>query len=285
MFAIYHFGQIAHFGVAANLLAVPVTAFWIMPWAVIGLVLMPIGLEHLALAPMGLGIDLVVAVARTVADWPGAVSLTPAMPSYGLIAAALGGLWLCLWRRRWRFLGIAGIAAGLSSVAFVSAPDVLVSSDGRLMAIKSPDGTLALSSVRREKRIAQRWMARAGQRAPQSLRAGVETVSCDGLACIYRAKSRIVSLVADPRALEEDCRRADVVISAVPVRWDCPSAQLVVDRFDVWRRGGHAVWLAREGARAETVAEWQGNRPWAPKRQRRSKPNSGAGARSAALAP
>ena len=50
VFALYHFGRIAHFSLAANLLAVPLTAFWIMPWAVIAMALMPFGLEGLALA-------------------------------------------------------------------------------------------------------------------------------------------------------------------------------------------------------------------------------------------
>ena len=100
IFALYHLGRIAHFSLAANLLAVPVTAFWIMPWGMIAMALMPFGLEAWALIPIGWGIELVTGTARDVAGWPGAVSLVPAMPPIGLAAAAIGGLWLCLWQRR-----------------------------------------------------------------------------------------------------------------------------------------------------------------------------------------
>ncbi len=100
-FVVYHFNRFAAFGLAANLVAVPITALWIMPWAVLGYLLMPLGLEGWALSPMGWGIEAVIAVARWVAGWPGAVVLLPAMPVWGLALVALGGLWLCLWQRRW----------------------------------------------------------------------------------------------------------------------------------------------------------------------------------------
>ncbi len=100
-FVVYHFNRFAAFGLAANLVAVPITALWIMPWAVLGYLLMPLGLEGWALTPMGWGIEAMIAVARWVAGWPGAVVLLPAMPVWGLALVALGGLWLCLWQRRW----------------------------------------------------------------------------------------------------------------------------------------------------------------------------------------
>ena len=53
---IYHFGRFADYGVAANLVAIPLAGLWIMPWAVVAYVLMPFGLEQLAMTPMGWGI-------------------------------------------------------------------------------------------------------------------------------------------------------------------------------------------------------------------------------------
>ena len=137
------------------------------------------------------------------------------------------------------------------------------------------------STTHREQRTARTWLSRSGQEGARSWRDNVDELRCDGLACIYRAKGQVISLVNDPRALAEDCRVADIVISVVPVRWNCPSARLVVDRFDLWRHGGHAVWL--DGPRIETVVEEQGRRPWTTRR--RPKSNTGAAVRSAALGP
>ena len=79
-FAIYHFNRIAAFGLAANLVAVPMTALWIMPWGLLAFLLMPFGLEQGALVPMGWGIDVVIETARRVAAWPGAVVPVPVLP-------------------------------------------------------------------------------------------------------------------------------------------------------------------------------------------------------------
>ena len=147
-FAIFHFNRFVAFGLAANLVAVPVMALWIMPWAMLAYVLMPFGLERLTLVPMGTGIDLVLGVAHTVAAWPGAVWLLPPMPTVGLVLVALGGLWLCLWRRAWRLAGIAGIAMGFATIALERPPDVLVDGAGRLLGVRA-DGGLMISSSRR----------------------------------------------------------------------------------------------------------------------------------------
>ena len=41
---------------------------------------------------------------------------------------------------------------------------------------------------------------------------------------------------------------------------------MVIDRFDLWRRGGHALWLSPEGVRVETVRAHRGERPWVRRR-------------------
>ena len=70
-FIAFHFGRIQLYFVLANLIAVPITAFWIMPAGLIALALMPLGLDRLALVPMGGGIGLVLRLAHTIAAWPG----------------------------------------------------------------------------------------------------------------------------------------------------------------------------------------------------------------------
>jgi competence protein ComEC len=266
-FVLYHFNRVAAYSVAANLIAVPVTSLWIMPWGLGVLLLMPFGLERLALAPMGLGIEWMLGIAEAVSGWRGAVAHFPALPLAGLLPVVIGGLWLTLWRRRWRWLGFVGIAAGLSALLFVRPPDVLVDGDARLLAVRTEAGELLLSSTRRERWSAEQWLRRAGAGeagrwpAPGEATANSE-LACDSLGCIFRKNGRMVALVRDGRALAEDCRMADVVVSLVPLRAPCPSAVTVIDRFDLWRKGGHALWLDRDGARVATVRERQGQRPW-----------------------
>lgn len=280
-FAVYHFNRFAIYGLAANLVAVPVMALWIMPWALFAYVLMAFGLEQIALVPMSWGIGVVLSVAHEVASWPGSVALLPSYPVWGLGLLAFGGLWLCLWHRPWRLLGIPLIAVGIASALFERGPDILVDGNGRLFAIRDTEGRLRLSSRRAARFIGDQWLRRDAQDGglewhamPQ---AGDRALSCDALGCIYRAQGHIAALVRDPRALADDCVKASIVISVVPVRAPCPSAQIVIDRFDLWRQGGHALWLEPDGiVRVENVATRRGARPWTTVRERRERSSQSA---------
>lgn len=265
-FVVYHFNRIAAFGLVANLAAVPVAALWIMPWAVVAFALMPFGLHGLALVPMGWGIDGVLAVAGAVAAWPGAVHLVPAMPTWGLALVTLGGLWLCLWRRPWRWLGLAGAAAGLLSVLTVTPPDILVGEGGRLMAVRGADGVLSVSTRRGGRFDRETWLRRAGQEAaplwPHEGASGDGRMVCDFYGCIYRKDGITVALVRREEALFEDCWVADVVVSTVPVARPCARPRLVIGPGDLRRAGGHALWIGGGRVRAESVDARRGDRPW-----------------------
>lgn len=296
-FAAYHFNRIVSYGLVANLIAIPVMGFWIMPAIVAAFALMPLGLEGVALAPMYAGIQVVLGVAHEVASWPGATVNVAAMPISSLIAIAVGGLWLCLWRRRWRLIGLVAIGAGLAFNPTTRRPDLLVDGTGKLFAVRDREGTLWLSSARLARRTGHVWLRRdgRGRDARPLVFSGVISgtsesarrswLACDPLGCLYRpglvrsdvkrgtparAGGPVVAIVRDARALADDCRRADVVVSLVPVRGGCPSAARVIDRFDLWRGGAQALWFEGDDVRIASVAVQRGHRPWVvtPRRYR-----------------
>ncbi|WP_300297137.1 ComEC/Rec2 family competence protein [Ferrovibrio sp.] len=275
LFAAYHFNRVADYALVANLLAAPLVDFFIMPLVVLAFILMPLGLEVLALTPMVWGVDLLIALAQWVASWPDTVGTVPAMPNWGLSAVALGGLWLCLWRRRWRWLGIIGLCAGALSPWLVAQPDMLVSGEGRLLAARSGDGRFYLSRTPPRGFAAETWWERLGapplypwptlRRNETDGSVGADgSLRCDPAGCSWRHAGFLVALPQQPHAITEDCRHADVVIAArMPVRYRCPSAKVVIDRNDLWRGGTHALYLDREtGIRVVTVAQRRGRRPW-----------------------
>ncbi len=67
----------------------------------------------------------------------------------------------------------------------------------------------------------------------------------------------------------EDCRLATVVVSLEPVRrGTCPNPAVVIDRFDLWRNGGYALWLSPDGVRVRSARGTRGARPWVLDRSR-----------------
>src|SRR3546814_12044474 len=91
-FAAFHFQRLALSGLPANLVAVPLTSFWILPWAVLAVLLMPFWLAAVALVTLGWGIDLVMLTAATVATWPAAGGQVAPQPALGLGVRVPGGI-------------------------------------------------------------------------------------------------------------------------------------------------------------------------------------------------
>jgi competence protein ComEC len=140
------------------------------------------------------------------------------------------------------------VLAGLLTVPFAPPPDVLVDGEARMMAVRGPDGSLALWG-RADSFAGETWLRRAGETEARTWPAGIGAkplpwLYCDSVGCLYQARGRKVALVTEPAALAEDCGVADVVISRVPVRrHDCGGPSVVIDRFVLWREGAHALWL------------------------------------------
>lgn len=299
-FSLYHFNRFADYGLIANLIAVPLTGLWVMPWGLIGLVLMPFGAEQVALVPMSLGLQGIAETARLVASWPGAVSLVPSMPAAALGLVALGGLWLCLWRRRPRFLAVLPFAGAILLTLLARPPDLLVDGEAKIFALRVEEGRLWLSSNRLARFTGEAWLRRAGQddAGPWPLGGGAATdeaepedegalaaslpPACDLEACVFTINGARVALLRSRGAVEEECAEADLVIALFPIRDQraCAPPQRVVDRFDLWRQGTHAFRFDDGRVVVSTVADDRGARPWSPPRRKtqRAGPESGVAA-------
>lgn len=277
-FAAFHFNRVAVWGLPANMLAVPIMGLWVMPWLLAAIALVPLGLEGAVMTPLGWGLSALRWTAETVAAWPGASASVPSMPTWGLAAVTLGGLWLCLWRRPWRLLGVVGLAAGLASPWSRPPPDLLVHDDGRTLAVRAADGGLILSPGRANGFARRLWRDRWGGESREpwpAPGAGTtdRTFRCDPLGCVLRRRGRVVALAWTRAALAEDCPRADVVVTPLPAPSDsaCPGPVLVIDGRRLDRDGTHALWLG-DGAsqdraariRVRSAAQAMGARPWSP---------------------
>ncbi|MEB2843662.1 ComEC/Rec2 family competence protein [Endobacterium cereale] len=136
IFSIDHFHRLSTYGLAANLAAMPLVSFIVMPFGLIGMLLMPFGLDGPFLKVMGIGLQGVIIVAKTVAGWGGDVGIGR-QPFSFLPVATAGFLVLTLLRTRLHLLGLPLLALAI----FLSwraghdpMPDFLVSEDGSLAA-------------------------------------------------------------------------------------------------------------------------------------------------------
>ncbi len=266
----YHFGHVQVYFVIANMVAVPLTALWVMPAGLIALFLMPLHLEFLALAPMGWGAEAVLWVARATSALPAATFDVPHLPAWGLCVFSLGLAWLGLWRTRRRLAGVLVMALGLASPLVDHPPDLLVSADGRLIALRTPRGAFVQhaqgGSRFTEDAWAQYWAVGSFQPIPDLGEEPGGVVRCEKDLCVLRPYAdRPGALLVRGPTRPSGCNVVSVIVSAEPARGLCPKPwPALVDRFVVWRNGSAAIWLEPSGARVLTDRMERGDRPWVP---------------------
>ncbi len=280
-YGLHHFGRLQVYGVAANAVAVPLTSIVVMPAGMIALVLMPLGLEWPALWVMGQGVEATLWVARVVAAWPEASPVLPPIPGPALAAASLGFCWLALWRGRLRLAGLPVLVGALAAGMPARPPDLLVSPDARLVALRTAEGVFLQEQAGASAFAKEILLRRMGVAAARPLPIGEAAdgaLSCGATACTLRgdAGGEIVLLrsTAPPRGTRRGdpldaaaqaaaCGRAALIVAAEPIRPRC-AAGATVDRFTVWREGGQAAWLDGGALRLVSDRAWRGERPWVP---------------------
>ncbi len=260
-FAAYHFNRFSNFEVFANLIAMPLMGFWVMPWGILAVLLMPLGLEQLALVPMGWGIDGILWAAHGVSSWPGAVSAARAAPAWALPVIALGGLWLAIWQRQWRWGGLGLIAVGLLAFRMGALPDLIVDAEGDALALRGTDGTLALMNPRRAQFEQEIWLRRDGD--ARDLGDARGEFACDGVGCVgHLASGEIVTYATHERGLIDDCQSADILVTAMPVLIACAGPRLVIDYYALRDGGAHALYRRQGEWHLRIAEDGRRGRPW-----------------------
>ncbi|QNT79496.1 ComEC/Rec2 family competence protein [Entomobacter blattae] len=151
-----HFGTFQPYFIIANLIAVPITSLWVLPWGILSLFLMVFGKASWALAMMGIGIKAIILLAHMVARLPGSVFHIPLMPE-AVLWCAIGGVTLCcLGTRRLRLVGGIVLAGVIGVMAFQLPPNLLVSPDGRLVGLIDHKGLFII--LGHDPYIEKRWM-------------------------------------------------------------------------------------------------------------------------------
>jgi competence protein ComEC len=261
-YAAYHFHRIAPYGVLANLFAMPIVSFWVMPAGLLALLAAPFGFDGPLWWLMGEGIERMITVALFVAGLPGAVGRMAAFGVGPLLLGTGGLVVLCLLKTPLRFAGgVLVVAASLWAIR-TPLPDVLISPDGQVVAARGADGRLSIKRTGRDAFAAKEWLAADGDTRQPDDKSLDQGFRCDASGCIARlTDGRLVSVATAADAFEEDCRKASLVVTARNAPPACDA--LIVDRNTSRARGAMA--LKRNGERWDvTAARPAGqDRPWA----------------------
>ena len=260
-YAAAHFNRIAHYGVLANLLAVPAMGFLVMPGAVMMALLTPLGLEAPAVWMVEIGSRWILWVADMVASLGGSVSAVPAPPSAVIPLISLAGLWLVLWQGRGKAVALLPAVAALYLWTSTERPQVLVAGSGGLVGVITPEGR-ALSKPRGDGFTASVWLENDGSILAQETAATLEGIDREGRVARVDLGEVAVVQVSGKTALADllGCGGADILIANSEVTDARPC-----DVYDILRlreTGALSIGQADGQPQVVTASDLAGNRLW-----------------------
>jgi competence protein ComEC len=271
--ALFHFHKAGLYGALANVIAIPLTTFVIMPLEALALLFDTIGLGAPFWWLTGQALSFLLWLAHSAAAAPGAVALLPAMPTAAFALMAAGGLWICLWRTRWRRWGMVPVAVGALWALLTPAPDLIVTGDGRHLALRTDDGSFAILRARAGDYVRDTLAEAGGTEAELLDIESLPTAACSDALCTATLErdgrrwrllaTRTRDLVAFPDMVRA-CTQADIVVADRDLPRGCTPRWLRADRAFLARTGGLSIRLGDPPAVA-TVADRVGRHPWAPR--------------------
>ncbi len=268
--ALFHFHRAGLYGAFANILAIPLTTFVVMPSTLLGLAFDLVGAGKPFWYVAQTGATFILDLAHGVAAAPGAQLVRPAMPLWAfwcmltpLLVIAIFPVKRAKWLLGFYLIGALGLATAPRA-------DLLVTGDGKHLAVIDGQGRLAL------------LRSGAGDFVKRSLSesAGIDIEPIEiedwpGTQC--NADSCIVTIVNGARSwtllasrsghfvptleMVAACSRVDILVSDRWLPSKCQPRWLKLDRRMLEKTGGVAIRLADQNV--TTVQSQSGTSPWA----------------------
>lgn len=267
---LFHFHRAGIYGALANVIAIPLTTFVVMPLLAGALVLDAIGAGGLLWWLAQVSIDVLTGIAHWIASRPAAVTILPAGGNGAFMLFVAGGLWIGLWSGPVRWWGLPPAVLGAGLLAIAPPADILISGDGRHVGFVAPggdrlfvlrdggegyarDNLMELSGMEGEPVTIEKWPGALCNRDFCTI-----AIRHDGASwrlLVSRGRDAVPE-----RALAAACDRSDIVVSDRWLPRSCNPRWFKADRTSLSQTGGIAIYL--DDGRLNTVAQSEGEHGW-----------------------
>ena len=268
--ALYHFHKAGIYGALANIFAIPLTTFVIMPLEALALLFDTVGLGGPVWALCGEALRILLWLAHFVESRPGAIARLPSMGTGVFALFVTGGIWMVLILGRGRLFGLLPIVAGVVCLSTLRSPDILIQSTGGHMAITDKNGDFVLLREKAGDYTINTLKENAGFDGHIVAMKEWRGAQCSRDFCTItlRRNGRNWNILASRSTnnvpeleLAAACRRSDIVVSD---RWlpnSCKPRWLKADRKMLSQTGGVSIWLESKPF-VDSVSKGEGHHGW-----------------------
>jgi len=264
-FAAYHFQSLNPYGLIGNALALPLVSVVVMPSAVLGVLAYPFGLDHPVWQVMGAAVEQVLAVSAWVGSFSGSTVVVPALSVSALALLSLSLLILTIPASSLRWMALVPAGIGLTLTTVPDRYDIFIDREGAGAAIRSVQGQLALVGQASDF-VTEQWLRADGDARTADDPSLRREARCDNAGCVMlAANGRRIAFVQDYGAFEEDCRRANVIVTRLQAPPACRQP-FVLDGEALKERGATTLRFSLDAIEVTSVRKgrevmtWPGDR-------------------------
>lgn len=276
--ALYHFHKTGIYGALANMIAIPLTTFIIIPTGILAFIFDSFGMGAPFWWICSLSIELILQIAHYVSNLPGAIKTTANGDGIVYAIIILSGLILIILKSKIKLWAIVPLFIAFIILLRTPSPDILITGDGRHLAIKNDQyigdqlkSEMLLVRSRSGEYIRDLINENAGFDGPASDIKNWAGARCSPDICILNMQNKdggnpwtILTTTSSyfvPRLeLEAACKRVDMAMSERYLPYSCKPKRLKIDRNFLQKSGGVAIYL--QSKRIRNVASEQKHLPW-----------------------
>lgn len=258
-FLMKSFRELALLGFVANIMAIPLTSFVIMPLGFLALLLIftNSGLDGYPLALMGKAIELFVKIADFVANLDYSTMTSPQLSSTSLLIAVIGLLLICLHRGALRILGVIIFCCSFLSVKSSIKSSVIFDGEQKFFAIYDERGGLFFSKKLRPSKQREHWMRHFNETRFKTFidLPREKNVKCDDKKCEIISGDQRILVLLQRNKIREICgknfaEKSDtkrLVIVNLTRKYELPDCFdhniKIIDNFEFLNSGTQKIYL------------------------------------------
>ena len=260
IFIIFHFKNFSTYSVITNLLAIPLTEFVIMPFGILGMMLIPFKLEFLGYSPMEFGIKLLLQISNAIASLPHSIIKINTVGNTCLFSYVLGCISFMVFKGRLRHICLIFFVISVYEFLSYKLPNIVISKNAKMIAVKDlKDDKLYLISGFRERYIKKIWEQELGLKklGKDHLKGICMDGMCStpeyGLLVIFKEK-HFATICQD---------EIKIVINLTENKNRvCKGSCVSINKQGLENNGTHMIWMDKNNIRIKSNEDYRFQKPW-----------------------